>query len=36
MLDGELLVGKHPPLEDDATCQACADVRTRNPLRVCD
>ncbi len=30
VLDGELIEGKHPPLVDDATWQACVDVRTRN------
>jgi site-specific DNA recombinase len=33
-VDGELVEGKHPPLVDEATWTACADVRTRNLRRT--
>jgi site-specific DNA recombinase len=33
-VDGELIEGKHPPLVDEATWEACVDVRTRNQRRT--
>jgi Recombinase len=34
LVDGVLVEGKHPPLIDEATWEACAAVRTRNQRRT--
>jgi site-specific DNA recombinase len=34
IVDGELIEGRHPALVDEATWQACADVRARNQRRT--